>query len=182
MATPDTYSDYTLLNDEVNSIIEAARPFEFSDYGPAEIYADEVDEAIREMLGGIDDSDCGADEDTLTALRDRLDEFADDLGRADDICDNMDISIVWDDDAVDFYRENRSACDDALANYYGGPSGTPYNTALEIVVAAANCGLDSIVRNAAYEWASNLETEVRSMVDDIDEMIDQINEDEDDED
>ena len=179
MFSPETYSDYTLFNDEMNNLIESARPFEFSDYGAAEVYADEVDEAIREMLGGIDDSDCGADEDTLTALRDRLDGFADDLGRADDICDSMDISIIWTDDAVDFYRENQSACDDALADYYGGPAGTPYDSALAIVVAAANCRLDSIVRGAAYEWTSNLETEVRSMVDDIDEMIDQMNDDDD---
>lgn len=179
MFTPETYSDYTIFNDEMNNLIESARPFEFSDYGAAEVYADEIDEAIREMLGGIDSSDCGADEDTLTALRDRLEEFADDLGRADDICDNMDISIVWDDDAVDFYRENQSECDDALSDYYGGPSGTPYETALEIVVAAANCGLDQIVRRAAYEWTQNLETEIRSMVDDIDEAIMRIEEDED---
>lgn len=180
MLTPETYSDYTIFNDEMNNVIESARPYEFSEYGAAEVYADEVDESIREMLGGIDSSDCGADEDTLTALRDRLDEFADDLGRADDMCDNMDISIVWDDDAVDFYRENQSACDDALADYYGGPSGTPYDTALEIMVAAANCGLDSIVRAAAYEWTQNLETKIRSMVDDIDEMIDQMDDDDDD--
>ena len=177
MFTPETYSDYTIFNDEMNNLIESARPFEFSDYGAAEVYADEIDDAIRDMLGGIDSSDCGADEETLTALRDRLDEFADDLGRADDICDNMDICIIWTDDAVDFYRENQSACDDALSDYYGGPAGTPYDSALAIVVAAANCGLDSIVRSAAYEWASNLETEVRSMVDDIDEIIDQMDDD-----
>ena len=174
MFTPETYSDYTLFNDEMNNLIESARPFEFSDYGAAEVYADEINDSIREKLGDIDSSDCGADEETLTALRDRLDEFADDLGRADDICDDMDICIVWDDDAVDFYRENQSACDDALADYYGGPDGTPYNSALAIMVAAANCGLDQIVRGAAYEWTQNLETEVRSMVEDIDEMIDQI--------
>ena len=174
MFTPETYSDYTIFNDEMNNLIESARPFEFSDYGAAEVYADEIDDAIREMLGGIDSSNCGADEETLTALRDRLDEFADDLGRADDICDNMDISIVYDYDALDFYQENESACEDALENYYGGPSGTDCNTAMGVIVAAANCGLDSIVRSAAYEWTQNLETEVRAMVDDIDEMIDQM--------
>lgn len=174
MATPETYFDYTLFNDEMNNLIESAQPFEFSDYGAAEVYAESIDWEIRNMLGDIDSSDCGADLDTLTALRDRLEEFADDMGRADDICDNMDICITWDDDAVDFYRENQSACDDALADYYGGPAGTPYDSALEIVVAAANCGLDQIVRRAAYEWTQNLETEVRSMVDEIDEMIDQM--------
>lgn len=174
MFTPETYFDYTLFNDEMNNLIESARPFEFSDYGAAEVYADEIDDSIREMLGDIDSSDCGADLDTLTALRDRLDEFADDLGRADDICDNMDIYIVWDDDAVDFYRENQRECDDALSDYYGGPAGTTCDNAMAIIVTAANCGLDQIVRGAAYEWTQNLETEVRGMVDDIDEMIDQI--------
>ena len=179
MFTLDTCSDYTIFNDEMNNLIESARPFEFSEYGAGEVYADEVEEAIREKLGYFYSSDCGADEETLTALRDRLDEFADDLGRADDICDSMDVCIIWTDDAVDFYRENQRECDDALADYYGGPGGTPYETALAIVTAAANCGLDSIVRRAAYEWTQNLETEIRSMVDDIDEMIDQMNEDED---
>ena len=178
MATLNTYFDYALFNDEMNNLIESARPFEFSDYGAAEVYADEIDEKIREMLGDIDSSDCGTGVDTLTALRDRLDEFADDLGRADDICDYMDISIIWDDDAVDFYRENQVECDNALADYYGGPAGTPYDSALSVVVAAANCGLDSIVRGAAYEWTQNLETEVRSMVDDIDEAICRIEEEE----
>lgn len=180
MFTPETYSDYTLFNDELNNLIESARPYEFSEYGAAEVYADEVEEKIREMIGDIDDSDCGADEGTLIALRDRLEEFADDMGRADDICDYMDIGFIWTDDAVDFYRENQSACDDALADYYGGPSGTPYDTALEIMEAAANCGLDSIVRAAAYEWTSSLESEIRAMVDDIDEMIDQMDDDDDD--
>lgn len=178
MFTPETYSDYTIFNDEMNNLIESARPYEFSEYGAGETYADEVEEVIREMLGSIDSSDCGADEGTLTALRDRLDDFADDLGRADDICDYMDICIVWDDDAVDFYRENQSACDDALADCYGGPSGTPYDSALAIVVTAANCGLDSIVRGAAYEWTQSLETKVRGMVDDIDEAICRIEEEE----
>lgn len=171
MFTLDTCSDYTLFNDEINSLISSARPYEFSDYGAASDYADEVEEAIREKLGDFDSSDCGADEDTLTALRDRLDEFADDMGRADDICDHMDISIVWDDDAVDFYRENQSECDDAISEYYGGPSGTPDETALQIMVRAANCGLYSIVRGAVYEWTSNLEDEIRSAVDEIDEVI-----------
>lgn len=171
MFTLETCSDYTLFNDEINNIIANTRPYAFSMYGAGEVYSDEVEEAIREMLGGIDDSDCGADEETLTALRDRLDEFADDLGRADDICDNMDISIVWDDDAVDFYRENQSECDDALADYYGGPAGTPYDSALSVMVAAANCGLDSIVRFAAYEWTSNLEDEIRTAVEEIDEIL-----------
>ena len=177
MLESETFFDYAIFNDEMNSVIESARPYEFSMYGAGETYADEVEEAIREMLGDIDSSDCGADEDTLTALRDRLDEFADDLGRADDICDNMDICIIYDDDALDFYRENQVECDNALSDYYGGPAGTPYDSALSVVVAAANCGLDSIVRSAAYEWTSNLEDEVRSMVDDIDEMIDQMNDD-----
>ena len=171
MFTPETYFDYTIFNDEMNNLIESARPFELSDYGAAETYADEIDEKIREMLGGIDSSDCGADEETLTALRDRLDEFADDLGRADDICDYMDISIIYDSDALDFYQENESACEDALENYFGGPSGTDCNTAMGVVVTAANCGLNSIVRSAAYEWTNNLETEVRSMVEDIDELV-----------
>ena len=174
MFTLETCSDYTLFNDEINSLIESARPFEFSAYGAGEVYADEVEEAIREKLGDFDSSDCGADLDTLEALRDRLDEFADDMGRADDICDNMDISIIWDDDALDFYRENQSACDDALENYYDGPSGTDCNTALQVVVKAANCGLHSIVRSAAYEWTSNLEDEIRSAVDEIDEVISEI--------
>lgn len=171
MFTLDTCSDYTLFNDEMNNLIESARPFEFSDYGAAEVYADEVDESIREMLGGIDSSDCGADEETLTALRDRLEEFADDLGRADDICDKMDISIIWDDDALDFYREHQSECDDAMREYYGGPSGTDCETAMQVIVRAANCGLDQIVRGAAYEWTSDLESEIRSAVEEIDEVI-----------
>lgn len=174
MFSPETYSDYAIFNDEMNSLIESARPFSFSDYGAGETYADEVEESIREKLGDIDAADCGADLDTLTALRDRLDEFADDLGRADDICDYMDISIVWDDDAIDFYRENQRECDDALSEYYDGPSGTPCNTALQVMVMAANCGLDQIVRGAAYEWTQNLETEVRSMVEEIDEVISEI--------
>ena len=179
MFTPEIYFDYTLFNDEMNSLIESARPYEFSDYGAGETYADEVEDAIREKLGAVDSSDCGADEETLTALRDRLDEFADDLGRADDICDDMDICIIYTEDAVDFYRENQRECDDALSDYYGGPSGIDCDSAIGIVETAANCGLDSIVRRAASEWTHNLETEVRSMVDDIDEMIDQMNEDED---
>ena len=174
MFTLDTCSDYALFNDEINSLIESARPYAFSMYGAGEVYADEVEEAIREKLGYFDSSDCGADEDTLTALRDRLDEFADDMSRADDICDNMDISIIWDDDALDFYRENQSECDDALDEYYDGPSGTSCNTALQVVVKAANCGLDSIVRGAVYEWTSNLEDEIRSAVDEIDEVISEI--------
>lgn len=178
MFTPETYSDYTLFNDEMNNLIESSRPFEFSDYGAAEVYAESIDWEIRNMLGDIDSSDCGADLDTLTALRDRLEEFADDLGRADDICDSMDICIVWDDDAVDFYRENQRECDDALSDYYGGPAGTPYDSALAIMVTAANCGLDQIVRRAAYEWTQNLETEIRGMVDDIDEAIMRIEEEE----
>ena len=178
MFSPETYSNYAIFNDEMNNVIESARPFEFSDYGAAEVYADEIDEKIREMLGDIDSSDCGTGVDTLTALRDRLDDFADDLGRADDMCDDMDICIVWDDDAVDFYRENQSACDDALSDYYGGPAGTPLDSALAIMVTAANCGLDSIVRGAAYEWTQNLETEIRHMVDDIDEAICRIEEEE----
>ena len=179
MFTLETCSDYTLFNDEINSLIESARPFEFSTYGAGEVYADEVEEAIREMLGTFDASDCSADLDTLEALRDRLDEFADDMGRADDICDNMDISIIWDDDALDFYRENQSECDDALGEYYDGPSGTDCSTALQVVVKAANCGLDSIVRGAAYEWTSNLEDEIRSAVDEIDELIHDLSDDED---
>ena len=171
MFTLETCSDYTLFNDEINSLIESARPFEFSAYGAGEVYADEVEEAIREMLGTFDASDCGADLDTLEALRDRLDEFADDMGRADDICDNMDISIIWDDDALDFYRENQRECDDALIEYYDGPSGTPCDTALQVVVKAANCGLDSIVRGAVYEWTNNLEDEIRSAVEEMDELI-----------
>ena len=178
MFDSETCSDHTLFNDELNNLIESARPYEFSEYGAASNYADEIDEAIRKMLGGIDDSDCGTDEDTLTALRDRLDEFADDLDRADDICDNMDISIVWDDDALDFYRENQAECDDALADFYGGPSGAPYKTALEIMTAAANCGLYSIVHRAAYEWTNNLESEIRSAVEEVDEMICEIQKDE----
>ena len=174
MFTLDTCSDYTLFNDEINSLIESARPYAFSMYGAGEVYADEVEEAIREKLGSFDSSDCGADEDTLTTLRDRLDEFADDMGRADDICDYMDISIVWNDDAVDFYSENQAECDDALADYYGGPSGTDCETAMQVVVKAANCGLDAIVRGAAYEWTSNLEDEIRSAVDEIDEIISEI--------
>lgn len=177
MFDQETYFDYTLFNDEMNNLIESARPYEFSMYGAGETYADEVEEAIREKLGDIDSSDCSADEDTLTALRDRLDEFADDLGRADDICDNMDISIIYDDDALDFYRENQSECDNALADYYGGPSGTDCDTAMQVIVAAANCGLNDIVRGAAYEWTSNLEDEIRSMVDEIDEIISEIDDD-----
>ena len=171
MFTPETYSDYTIFNDEMNNLIESARPYEFSEYGAAEVYADEIDEKIREMLGDIDSSDCGADEETLTALRDRLEEFADDLGRADDICDYMDISIIYDSDALDFYQENERECEEALANYFGGPSGTDCDTAMAVIVTAANCGLDSIVRAAAYGWTNDLETEVRSMVDDIDGII-----------
>ena len=171
MFTLETCSDYALFNDEINSLIESARPYAFSMYGAGEIYADEVEEAIREKLGYFDSSHCGADEDTLATLRDRLDEFADDMGRADDICDNMDISIIWDDDALDFYRENQSECDDALADYYDGPSGTDCETAMQVVSKAANCGLDAIVRSAAYEWTSNLEDEIRSAVDEIDEII-----------
>lgn len=178
MATLDTYFDYTLFNDEMNNVIESARPFEFSDYGAAEVYADSIDWEIRNMLGDVDSSDCGTGVDTLTALRDRLEEFADDLGRADDICDDMDICIVYDADALEFYQENERECDDALSDYYGGPAGTPYDTAMAIVVAAANCGLDQIVRRAAYEWTQNLETEVRHMVDDIDEAIMRIEEEE----
>lgn len=177
MFESETFFDYTLFNDEMNSLIESARPYAFSEYGAGETYADEVDEAIREMLGGIDSSDCGADEDTLTALRDRLDEFADDLGRADDICDNMDISIVWDDDALGFYQENQRECDDALDDYFGGPSGTDCNTAMGVIVTAANCGLNSIVRSAVYEWTGNLEDEIRSMVDEIDVIISEIDDD-----
>lgn len=177
MFDQETFFDYTLFNDEMNSIIESARPYEFSGYGAGSDYADEVEEAIREKLGDIDSSDCGADEDTLTALRDRLNEFADDLDRADDICDNMDISIIYDDDALDFYQENESACDDALADCYGGPSGTDCETAMQVVVTAANCGLDSIVRGAAYEWTSNLEDEIRSMVDEIDVITSEIDDD-----
>lgn len=180
MFTLDTCSDYTLFNDEINSIIESARPYEFSMYGAGEVYADEVEETIREKLGDFDASDCGADLDTLTALRDRLEEFADDMGRADDICDSMDISIIYDDDALDFYRENESACEDALENYFGGPSGTDCNTAMGVIVTAANCGLNSIVRSAAYEWTSNLEDEIRSMVDEIDEIIFDLEADDDD--
>ena len=179
MFTLDTCSDYTLFNDEMNSLIESTRPHEFSDYGAADTYADSIDWEIREMLGTFDASDCGADEDTLTALRDRLDEFADDLGRADDICDNMDISIVYDADALEFYQENESACEDALADYYGGPSGTDCDTAMQVVSKAANCGLDQIVRGAAWEWTSNLEDEIRSAVDEIDEIIAEISDDED---
>lgn len=176
MFTLETCSDYTLFNDEINNIIADTRPYEFSMYGAGEVYADEVEEAIREKLGYFDSSHCGADLDTLTTLRDRLDEFADDMGRADDICDNMDISIIWDDDALDFYRENESACDDALSDYYGGPSGTDCETAMQVISTAANCGLNSIVRSAAYEWTSNLEDEIRSAVDEIDELISEIDE------
>lgn len=174
MFTPETYFDYTIFNDEMNNVIESARPFDFSDYGAAEVYADEVDEAIREKLGDIDSSDCGADLDTLTALRDRLDEFADDLDRADDICDNMDISITYDSDALDFYQENESECDEALFGMFGGASGTDCETAMGVISLAANCGLDQMVRRAAYEWTQNIVSKVRGMVDDIDEMIDQM--------
>ena len=171
MFTPETYSDYTLFNDEINNIIEDNRPYEFAEHREEEVYADEVEEKIRDMVGTFDDSDCGADLDTLTALRDRLVESADKLWRSDDMCDGMDIYFTWDDDAVDFYRQNRSECDDALSDYYGGPSGTPYDSALSIVVAAANCGLDATVRRAAYEWASSVETGLRAMVDEIDDII-----------
>ena len=177
MLESETFFDYTLFNDELSSIIKSARPYAFSEYGAASNYADEAEEAIREMLGGIDSSDCGADEDTLTALRDRLDEFADDLGRADDMCDNMDISIIWDDDALDFYRENQVECDDALGDSYGGPSGTDCDTAMGVIVTAANCGLDSIVRVAVYEWTNDLESDVRLMVDEIEVVISEIDED-----
>lgn len=171
MFTPETFSDYTLFNDALNSAIESARPYEFSEYGAGENYADEVEEKIRDMIGEIDSADCGADEETLSDLRDRLDAFADDLDHADDICDYMDICIIYDSDALDFYRENESACDDALSDCYGGPSGTDCNTAMDVIVTAANCGLDSIVRSAAYEWADNLESEIRAMVEGIEEMI-----------
>lgn len=177
MFTLETCSDYTLFNDEINSIIESARPYEFSMYGAGEVYADEVEEAIREKLGDIDSSDCGADLDTLTALRDRLEEFADDLGRADDMCDSMDISIIYNDDALDFYQENQRECDDALSDLYGGPSGTDCDTAMQVVSTAANCGLDQIVRGAAYEWTSDLESEIRSAVEEIDELIYEIEDD-----
>ena len=180
MFTLETCSDYTLFNDEINNIIADTRPYAFSMYGAGEVYADEVEEAVREKLGYFDSSDCGADEETLTDLRDRLDEFADEMGRADDICDNMDISIVWDDDALDFYRENQAECDDALAEYYGGPSGTTDETALQVMVRAANCGLDAIVRGAVYEWTNNLEDEIRSAVDEIDEIISELDDDDDD--
>lgn len=178
MATLETYFDYTLFNDEMNNLIESARPFAFSGYGAGETYAEGIDWEIREMLGDIDSSDCGADLDTLTALRDRLEEFADELGRANDICDSMDISIVYDADALEFYQENESECEEALENYFGGPSGTDCDTAMAVIVTAANCGLDQIVRRAAYEWTLNLETEVRGMVDDIDEAIMRIEEEE----
>lgn len=179
MLTPETYSDYTIFNDEMNSVIESARPREFSEYGAVSNYAYEVEEAIRGMLGEIDSEDCGEDEDTLTALRDRLDSFADELDRADDLCDYMDIGFTWDDDALDFYRENQSVCDDVLADYYGGPAGTDCDTAMQVVVSAANCGLDSIVRRAADEWTSNLESEIRAMIEDIDELLYEFDDDDD---
>ena len=180
MFEPETFSDYANLNEALSAAIESACPYEFSNYGAAEIYADEVEEKIRDILGSFDESDCGADEDTLIALRDRLDSSADELDRADELCDYMDISITWDDDAVDFYRENQSECDDALEEYYDGPGGTDCNTALAVVVLAANCGLDAIVRRAAEEWGRNLESEIRVMVEEIDEIVSELeNEDED---
>lgn len=171
MFEPETFSDYTLFNDELNNLIESTRPHEFSEYGAGETYADEVEGKIRDMIGDIDSADCGTDEETLSDLRDRLDSFADELDHADDICDYMDISIIYDSDALDFYQENESACDEALDNYYGGPSGTDCDTAMAVIVTAANCGLDAIVRSAAYEWTNNLESEIRAMVEDIDELI-----------
>ena len=175
----ETFSDYALFNDALISAVESARPYEFSEYGAGELYADEVEEKIWGIIGSFDASDCGTDEDTLTELRDRLDSSADELDRADDICDDMDISITWDDDALEFYRENQSECEDALADCYGGPSGTDCSTAMDVIVTAAHCGLDSIVRSAAYEWTNNLESEIRAMVEDIDELIYESDEDED---
>lgn len=173
----ETFSDYALFNDALNSAIESARPYEFSEYGAGELYADEVEEKIRDMIGEIDSDDCGADEDTLIALRDRLESFADELDRADDICDYMDIGFTWDDDALDFYRENQSECDEALDNYYGGPSGTGCDTVMAVIVTAASSGLDAIVRSAAYEWTNDLESEIRTMVEGIEEVIDEIEDD-----
>ena len=159
--------DLSNFGETITAMVDGTCPADL-ECGPADRWHEDVRDEIMSRISTVDLEDA---EDAVS----RLEEWRDSLDRGD-LTEHIYTEIAYSTDCEDFVREYENECDEAIFGIYGDYSdfvmAVSPNSFTQLVDALANVGIDSIVRGAAYEWASDLSSEIDDLISDIESAID----------
>lgn len=131
--------------------------------GPADRWHEDVRDEIRSRI------DISEPEDADDAIS-RLEEWACLIDQGD-LTEGIWTEIVYSADCEEFVREYEDECDEAVYSMYGDyasfVSSVSPDSFTHLLDALANVGIDHVLREQVYEWASNISADIANLIAEI---------------